>query len=568
MRALLLIRAWALQNQLRLALRWLWHPLRGCLGLFALLAVGGTLLAWSSAPWIPADAWWCRPLVLGGATLAVFQLALNQWLFSKDLAFLPGEVAFVFPAPVSRAALLGSRLLFLQPAVLLAAAFFSTFIPAGPDERPRLILGLHLFFTFVHVNGLAASLSRVPHPETERASPLRVVVVLALGLCGGLVAWSFRSVQLGIGPSEVAALLQGDDGAFRSAASLLATWAAEQPQATAMAPFRALAELMAPAPARGLGALLPPALLVLLPPLLFVLLGRTHFLETALQATAVRQLRLEQVRAGHWRGLTAGVLPPPTVPLELFGGPTWALAWGNLAGLSRVSAARHAIDVALLLLLAYAVATVELLVPYRESVVMTLQGGVALTVFVAPDAGPLDLRGALRRPDWLRTLPVPGWRVLLAQAAANTLHPWALGSLLLGLAAIVAGGLEGGPEAPTLVFGLLGAVVALLPVVACGVLITNAAGLYWQACAVFPAVTLIQALGWYLVIFVRMVGGALLAAPAALAGGLLAAVGMALVGPVALLVGGVAFAVVFSAALAPIVVLGGRRLDTYEPPAT
>ena len=62
--------------------------------------------------------------------------------------------------------------------------------------------------------------------------------------------------------------------------------------------------------------------------------------------------------------------------------------------------------------------------------------------------------------------------------------------------------------------------------------------------------------------------GALLAAPAALAGGLLAAVGMALVGPVALLVGGVAFAVVFSAALAPIVVLGGRRLDTYEPPAT
>lgn len=568
MRALLLIRAWALRNQLRLALRWLWHPLRGCLGLVGLLAVGVTLVAWLGAPSVSADAWWCRPLVLGAVTVALFQLTLNQWLFSKDLAFLPGEVAFVFPAPVSRATLLGSRLLFLQPAVLVAAAFCATFFPAGPHDRPRLVLGLHLVFTFLHVNGLAASLSRIPRPGTERPSPLRLAVVLGLGLCGALVAWSLRSVELGIGASEVAALIQGDDGALRAAASRLAAWAAEQPQAVALAPFRALAELVAPASPRGLGALLPPALLVLLPPLLLVLLGRTHFLETALQSTAVRQRRLEQMRAGHWRGLAAGALPAPSVPLELLPGPTWALAWGNLAGLSRVRAARHAVDVALLLLLALAVASAELLAPYREPVVMTLQAGAALTVFFAPDASSLDMRGALRRPDWLRTLPVPGWRVLLAQAAANTLHPWAMGSLLLVLAAIVAGGLPEGPGGAVLVFGLLGAVVALLPVVACATLITNAAGLFWRPCGVFPAVTLMDAVGWYLVIFVRVVGGGLLATPAALVGGLLAALGMTLVGPVALLLGGLVFAALHAAALAPIVYLGGRRLDAYEPPAT
>ncbi len=98
------------------------------------------------------------------ATTAIFVMTLSAWVFGGDrmaLAFSPAEVAFLFPAPLSRRALVGYKLFRAQFAIL-----FNTFVwvlllrRGGPLPVVLRALGMWMLFTTLNFHRLVAALVR------------------------------------------------------------------------------------------------------------------------------------------------------------------------------------------------------------------------------------------------------------------------------------------------------------------------------------------------------------------------------------------------------------------------
>lgn len=571
MNALLLLWVWTVRNHVRALRRQ--HPATQALLLLVGAAIVFTLSVFLFAvPGVSADVWWGRPLVLGLVSLGTLQLTLGAWLFPArtGLAFSPGEVNFLFPAPLGRATLLGSRVLAFQLPLLLLALVCAKFLPLRPgDSRLVAWLGVHLALTFLHLNRLAGCLASVPRVDTGRPGPLRPLVggLLAGGL--GWLVWTFPADELWAGVALEDLLGGSHELALRRASECVASWAGHGLPGLVLAPFRALGELVA-SPGPGGEAVLPrllPALLAVLPAYLYVVHGRGQFMEAALQASEVLRLRLEQFRTlGKWNDPTGAGIAPPPLPLELWRDPVWGLVWKNLAGITRVSLPRYALGASGLVGLAWLAIWTPQVRPYCFAACMVAYGGVGMTLLMVGEAGHLDLRAALKRPAWLKTVPLPGWRLFLGEVLASALASWAVASLFLVLAAILADPVPQAPPASWRAPAALAGVLALFPVIAFLVVFTNAAAVALpRLFGAFPPRTVLDVLGLYLLMFLRTVALSLALGPPALAALLVGGVGWALVGPVAFPVGALALGLVLLAETALLVAGAGRLLDAHEP---
>lgn len=570
-RALLTLQVWTARNLARQAWRWLARPLHA---LFA-AGVGGAILVslvvWCTTSAVLTAGWWGRPLVLGGVTLALFQLTLGAWLFPSrtGLAFFPGEVSLLFPAPLSRAALIWARILTAQPGTFLLAVLLGMPLPAAPGGRAGAIVGAHLILTFLYLNRLAVSLASVPRPATGRPGPTRALVAAALAAAMAVLSWHLPGAELweGIGLDD---LLFGVEPALRTLSERAGRWAAEGPQALVLAPFRALAELVAPAAdegGRGWGWQLLVALPVVAAPWLYCVHGRAPFMEAALQASEVWQLRLEQLRAtGRWQDPTRGAIAPPPLRLGLLPGPVWALAWKGLAGITRVSLRRYAIGAACLIGLALFAIRAPALRPYCFSAALVTSGGVGLALMFVGELQHPDLRATLRHPAWWKTLPLAGWRVFLGEILATTAASSCVGALLLVLTAILVDPIPGAPPPFLRAMATVGAILGLVPTIALLVALTNAAAVISpRVFGAWPPRGVIDLLGAYAVLIARTVLLGIAAGPALLAGSLGLAFGVAVAGTAGVPLGGLAWGLVLSAITGLVVALAGAGLDRLEP---
>jgi ABC-2 type transport system permease protein len=361
-------------------------------------------------------------LLAGAAALAV--VALLTWLFRRgqpSLGLSEAEIQFLFPAPVSRRALLHYALLKAQFPVLFSALVIT--VVSGRRGGGTAILtgaGLWLLLTAVHFHNLALAFTKARWNELPPASrwATKIAAFAVAGSALGTLLWS-----LGTG------LVAGTSGlTSRSFAPLGAFVAALRtgPFGTApfmlLTPFRwVLAPLLAPN-ARAFSLALPPALglvgvlyaCVALTAVRFEEATLAHASRRAAQRARRESGRLEAPPSEKRRGIVPFALTPR-------GRPELAIVWKNLLAWKRASLARQAAIVGSLAAACFAASA--LLTAPRADAAAAIGSTACLSMtavlaLVTTLGFRIDLRGDLEYAAVLRTWPLPAERLVLAELAA------------------------------------------------------------------------------------------------------------------------------------------------------
>ncbi|HEX7337764.1 MAG TPA: putative ABC exporter domain-containing protein [Gemmatimonadales bacterium] len=420
-----------------------------------------------------ADARW---LELVGA-LALLGAVAWGWIFGVErrvLAFSPAEVTFLFSGPVSRRGLIQFKLLHSQLLILFNALLWTLILSrerfgASPWLR---VVSIWVLLTTLSFHRLGASFVRTSLAEHGRLGARhRIVSLGVLGVVLIALTWSIADAL----PRIVEARA---DSPFSFLAAV--GEAASQPLPTALTyPFRLMVRpLTAHTLADWLDALWP-ALILMMLHYIWVVRSDSAFEEAAAQVS----LRRARALSENPRRL-ASVLPASTTPplfrLAPSGWPASAILWKNLVAVTRKRRVRNA---ALALAMAGAVVTVLSFEPHG-----TLAGiagwllvfwGASLIV-LGPQWVRNDLRGDLPKLDLLRSYPLAGWSVVLAEVAASTLLLTAiqLSLLVIGYLAFLGNdSMYPGLEARTL--ALAAAFLFLPGINLLGMLIQNGAALLY-----------------------------------------------------------------------------------------
>lgn len=342
--------------------------------------------------------------------LGLAGLAATWWLSpdeTRALAFTPAEAHFLFPAPVSRRALLVWKVLRAQGTIMLSTVLWVALLRGGGGSAGWMrAASLWALFSTMHLHRLGVQLAHVQARErTRRDRPARPVVWAVLALLAVMIGsgiWADRAeLRAARGMGEVGAVV---------ARSL------EAPAAhIALAPARvATAPLFAPAPREWalhlLGAL---ALLAL--HYAWVLARDVPFEESAMAATVTvaeargrRRNRRGLPRATSARWLSA-MLRPAGMPAVAI---VWknALAYARTLRLAPILVAIVAFGALNVLAAGGSLSLDDLVMP------MAIAMGVLLLLF-GPSIVRVDLRHDLAHLETLRAWPLSGARVVAAEVA-------------------------------------------------------------------------------------------------------------------------------------------------------
>lgn len=431
----------------------------------ALAVLAGALYLW----WfLVRRATWGDPQVAAGApagptfpttlgALGIALLAVKWWLVGADpraLAFSPAETSLLFPAPVSRRALVQWKLWRAQGALLVNVILWVVVL-RGAAELARGDVGtalrrgaaLWILFTTLYLHRLGAALRTAgwrAAADDGRTRPAywrwRLAQALVVGAVAALALplWRARDALRAAWRAGFTAFVAASDAAL-----------AEAPARWLLAPPRALLDAVraAPRPDDWLAAV---ALAALVATLHYLWVVRTDVAVHELSLDAVerrvagglapwrgRRARATAPRDAHGRPREDLVFTPRRAPrLGPVGHPAGAILWKNAVAAWR---SRGLVRVIVL----YAVlAAATLPLSARDPVwaevatVLLATWGVMLLV-----GGPLvvrtDLRQDLVHLATLRALPVRGRDLVGAEVLASTLALTAaqLGLLLVTLLA-------------------------------------------------------------------------------------------------------------------------------------
>ncbi|WP_164019369.1 putative ABC exporter domain-containing protein [Pyxidicoccus trucidator] len=373
--------------------------------------------------------------LVGSALGTVFA----AWVLGRDrpsLSFTETEVVQLFPAPVTRRALLHYKLARGLLGTTVGALFATLFIGRVVSSAPVLFfLGTTLALGTLYLHSTAASFTRTR--------------LAAWGGWGVAVHWGAVGLVLAAVALAVFATLRTYPfPAEVSSSRVLRGWlqtVVESPGLDAVLwPGRVLVE---PALAKNVGGFLralPPVLALLAAHYVWVLLAEVPFEETAV-VRAESRTRERALRASG-RMARAGTFTVKKPPFRLVarGRPEVALIWKNLIARKRMAggAAAFALFVVLGGAIAAMMGDARLFTDTRRVVgPLALTLAVMLTV-VGPSAFRMDLRMDLAKLDLLRAMPLTGRQVVGAELAASALSVGGFQLGLLGVALLVGPGAE------------------------------------------------------------------------------------------------------------------------------
>lgn len=462
-----------------------------------------------------------RVLELVGA-LALLGAVAWGWVFGVErrvLAFTPAEVTFLFAGPVSRRGLIQFKLLHSQLLILFNALLWTLILSRerfGVSPWLRAI-SIWVLLTTLSFHRLGASFVRTSLSEHGRLA-LRHRVVSLVALTAVLIAlvWSVADAL----PEVSAAGAEGPRSFLAAAAE-----AAQRPLPSALTyPFRLMVRPLAAHSGSQWLAALWPALLLMVLHYIWVVRSDTAFEEAAVEVSLRRAKALSERRAGSAGRPFSRTATAPLFRLAPAGWPAGAILWKNLVAVTRTRRVRNAA-----LTLALAGAVVGALSFEPEGTLSEIAGGITLswaglTILTGSQYVRNDLRGDLLKLDLLRSYPLRGWSVVLAEVGASTLTLTAVQLSLLGLAYLAFLGnetVEPGLEERTLL--LLAALVFLPGINLLGMLIQNAAALLYPAWVRLGSGRPggVEALGQNLLMTIAFVAllALTLALPAAMSGG-------------------------------------------------
>lgn len=422
-----------------------------------------------------------RPVVEIGAALVVALVVLGTWLLPSKRAFLDfteSEVAFLFPAPVSRSALVHFRLIRTQVGLGFSALIMAvlTWRMARDLGAGTLALGWWVVMGTLELHRQFAGFIRTRLMNRGLGNgPRRALVLLLVAVALVIVRpqlttlWNTLPDEERAEPAKVLAALEhaADRG----------------PLAVLLAPFRLVARpLAAPDPAAFLQRLAPALGLLVL---LYLAAARTAvaFEEATVEWAAKRSRLVEAARAGNWH-LAVPATGEARAPFRLR--PTgwrWvAFCWKNMISTRNLFSPQL-----LAILLATSIPLVVVLLTTSRAGDLTRVFGAMCLAFalmaslVGPDLLRFDLRQDLPLAGVLKTYPIAGWQLVLGEVAAPVLFLTAGQCLLLGIG-ITLMPLPAAAAAPVTRAALwIAAALVSTPFNATVVLIHNAAALLFPA---------------------------------------------------------------------------------------
>jgi hypothetical protein len=487
----------------------------------------------------------------------------SAWLFGSakaTLTFTESEVQFLFPAPMTRAALLRyrlSKLLFgTLGTALISSLFFGRFLTA---HALFFILGswISLFTMTMHSTG--ATLTRASLIESGRFGLKRrwgtlAVALVVIGLLGSWI----------VGVKQPAPPITEWSVANTS---LWVSWVmAQRPLSWILWPIRCPLQLMLAQDGGAFLRALPGSLAVAGLHWAWVISSQASFEEAAVEA-AERRARLLDARRSGQRGTPVRLGAKKRTPFGLSGTgrPEVALLWKNLVAMLRGESRR-----ALLVTLVLGAAIAATLVKQRVELLFSL-GCLSMAFFAAllgPDTLRQDLRQDLSHIDVLRSLPFSGRQVVLGELLAPGLVlsgvevVLLIGSLVFSLGKAI----PGFPPPTRLAIAL--SLVLLLPALTfLNLLLRNAAVLLFPSwMASDPHQTRgFEVMGQRLLTLAANLMLMLVAVlPAGIAGGLLLVVLWGSVGAVALVLASALAAAVLLVELYFGLLLSGKWFDGFD----
>ncbi len=357
-----------------------------------------------------------------------------SWVFGTDrtaLAFSRAEVAMLFPAPITRRALILYKLARSQLGILLSVVVWSVLLNRGGDAATSLMRGVGLWtaITTLSLHRLGIGLRRAGAAEHGADGVVRSLPALAVTLAAvGAVAWGFGTAWPALQAADSArATLLGIQEVLESAPAAWALW----PIRVAFAPVVAHEW---PAWFAAIG----PALLLLALHVWWVLASDSAFEEAAAEASERQAKLVEQMRTRRGGGaIVRAQSVRRTLPLAARGHAAVAIVWKNALWVLRTHQLRGLLLPPVLLLAA-------VLAFGGDGRTGTILGVLPLVwtamLFVfGPMSMRNDLRSDLLHLPMLKTLPIAGREVVLAQVMSGALTialPQVLLLVVSGVAAL------------------------------------------------------------------------------------------------------------------------------------
>jgi hypothetical protein len=412
--------------------------------------------------------------------LAFFIFILMAWVLPHQraaLTFTEAEVAFLFPAPVSRRTLIHFKLAKSQLGIFFSALFLTLFSSRYGSSGHWLMhaIGWWVILFTLNLHMLGASFAITMLMERGLSTWKRRLAVLLP--VAALVGWVIFQLQRTF-PTLTTADLANFDAIKTYAQSAFASG----PLPYLLFPFQlVIRPWMAPDWPAFLTALVP-ALLILLLHYFWVIRSDVAFEEASLEASAKHAEKIAAIRSGNWRAANKK-LKQKRPPFQLHpSGPAFmALFWKNLINAGNGFTARTWIIVTV------TVAIFSFSLHGSQSNWVYILGFGALmfgawTLLLGPQLVRQDFRHDLPQMDMLKVFPLPGWQMALGEILAPVVILTALQWLLIIVAVACLGPEAKGKFSPLLVF-ILGAGAALIAPMfnLISLLIPNAAVLLFPA---------------------------------------------------------------------------------------
>ena len=251
----------------------------------------------AAMPALPGE--W-TPLLVQLASALLFTVVALGWLWPNSraaLQFTEAQVAFLFPAPVSRRALIQAQLLRAQLGILVSAFFLTLFFGRGRGLGGNALThaaGWWLVLSTLNLHFLGASFAR-ERLLARGVTPLRrrLLVGAVLLAVGAVCAYGLRQTVVLPTEADLTGLPAVRAYAGRTLGSTPLSWV--------LAPFAVVVRpYLAPTTwdfFRALG----PGLLLLAAHYFWVVRSEVAFEEASLALSAKRAARVAALREGRWR---------------------------------------------------------------------------------------------------------------------------------------------------------------------------------------------------------------------------------------------------------------------------
>lgn len=504
------------------------------------------------------------------AALILLVIVMLAWLLPNDraaLRFTEAEVAFLFPAPLSRLSLINFSLLRSQLAIFFSAFIMSLLLRRGaPGGNAWQHAGaIWMLLATLKLHFLGASFTRERLLDLGVRPALRRVLVLAVVLIIGGLCWWWMRGQLRAPDRDA---LANPGGLFAYVGMLLAT----PPLGWLLLPFKLIA---APLFASDTGSWLRaagPAFALVALHYFWVVRSQVSFEEASIDLARKRAERSAAMRAGNSRFGRAPSKPrsEPFV-LAATGHVPIAFLWKGLIAAGPLWRPRSWLVACVVIVAGSRWLASD---PNLQPVLPAIAGVAAMLgawlFLIGPMFVQRGLRDTVDQLDILKSSPLHGWQIALGQLLTPVLIITGVQWLLL-LLAMLCFRAEAGATLWTYgnVFSAGVGLLLMAPPLCALMLCVPFAGLLY-----FPAWTAtigarnggFEVMGQRMIFMGAYIGTLLVALlPAALVGGLCFlllnwSLGLA----VALLGSSVVAAVVISGELAGAVYWLGRRIDAFD----